>query len=265
MDKFKLSISAMTDLERADSCPDKWHDRWVLKTFSSEPNINQKMGLYFEYLCIGKTAKEGEIPDMPLTKTGKKSIDIERIAEQAKRYKMLFDPESKYYLGFEVLATQVKEESDKETGRLDLFVATKSGYGIIDIKLTADVQSTFGPFCWGDLRNKDWGQLIHYFNLKSKELIKLNLITKKDELEVYVLVFDYSPRMGIKLFDLKFLDSTLVDFEERKNVFWNIINTYNKIGWSKLPSKTECEGCPISCDERFKPDELKIERETCLV
>jgi hypothetical protein len=242
------SQSALKDFEREDVCLWKWRGRWITKEISSTPSIYMERGMYFEYLCIGGSANSNDnITDLPRLKSGEKSTDQLRIEEQALAFKDLFDENSLNYLGFEILSTQgVLNGSgvfNKERGVLDMVAKSiwDEKIHIIDLKLTANAESTFNKFSF-NVDNLDDTQAVSYVDLYKN-------IYGVDTIFDY-LVFDYSPKLNRKLVTIEVSDSGINSLNKRKqNLKDFLLNTKD---FEKIPSEKECSSCPFeNCDKRI--------------
>jgi hypothetical protein len=150
-------------------------------------------GKFFETLCIGRSRGGETILDLPrkklnkiqetenrvLLKNGKppkkgeKTADQIRIEEQVQRFKALC---TKYQVIVLEENTQVQlaVHWEKNTDvilsmEMDIFptpllLDNELNAAIIDLKLTADIHSTYGEYCYGDIHNLDLiqGKMYHY-------------------------------------------------------------------------------------------------------
>jgi hypothetical protein len=254
--KLKRSQSMMKDLERKDGCPYKWYHNWVKKEIPRDGSELMDYGRYFETLVIGGSARGDALHELPLTKTGKKTANQERIDEQA-RYalEMLHNKNHKDYLSIDVLDTQIKlyDKDINFEGVLDISGRYLDGRAVIaDLKLTSDIDATYGPYPWGDLDRIDFIQMILYSYLYKK--------TYNESPEVLYLLFDFSPKMGKKVIDLTLDDYDIEDMMDRIESFEEALNHYSKNGFVKYPSLKECDKCPfdkIGCDQYFRTDDVK--------
>lgn len=117
-------------------------------------------GNYFETLAIG-SGIEGKITtedDIPRKKNGAKKIDTERVEIQADRFKKLCrDKEIIIDKGNTQVPLARKLDSKSNVvlkGVIDIFptilqIQGKETLVAIDLKLTSDVNSTWGTYCWG--------------------------------------------------------------------------------------------------------------------
>jgi len=76
-----------------------------------------------------------------------------------------------------------------------------------------------------------------------------------------IIVFDASPRMGIKLFDIKLSDHYINSVIERASYLGGYIDRIQSgdidIDLKVNPSKGNCDTCPLECSFRFKDQEIK--------
>jgi hypothetical protein len=251
------SQTMIKDLERKEGCPFKFYHKWFKNAMEYIPTEVMNQGRYFETLVIGGSGHDDGLTELPLLKSGKKSAVNLRIDEQAEYCKsILYDPDHPDYLGIEVTGTQVKLRDDASNyeGIADIIGKTvrDSLPVLADLKLTADVNATFGPYPWGEPWNMDFLQQVLYSYLFQIEFgVKpLNLL----------IVFDSSPNMGKKIITLKEDDNTINKLFERIDSFEEALAHYEENGFTKYPSKKECEGCPfdeIGCDVPFTTDKVE--------
>jgi hypothetical protein len=252
--KFYLTQTAMKDLEKDSTCPDRWRALWLDKEIQFPSNEDMDKGKYFEWMCLGGGAVSGQdVTDLPRTSTGKKSIDHIRIEEQAARFKQLFDPQSTDWIGFTVTDSQMEFVVDGRKGTVD-FEAIEELTGdkwIIDLKLTRDATSTRSEYGWGhDWTKLDLVQLVHYADLYES----VNGIRPR----VALLVFDYSPDKLIRFGEVVISNKAREKKNHRFETAIEVIEMYKSNGWIKLPSEKECGACKIaSCSARFKAQPIE--------
>lgn len=245
---FKWTQSALKDFERQEVCPRKWKAKWIDHEIESQSSDAMDMGKYFEYLAIGAGARAGdEVTDLPRNKNGSKTANQLRIEEQADICKSMFDPKSENFIGIELISVQLKLENEEdEKGTLDfLGKRVSNGKPVIgDLKLTADVENTRGNYGWGNAEQLDFTQQIHYHNLF--------VDVYDEEPETLLLVFDYSPRKGIKHIELQITDSKIEQVKERFTTAKEVFSQYTNDDWEVYdPSESECADCPLKCKNRF--------------
>jgi hypothetical protein len=245
------------DLERKDGCPFKFYHKWFENAMEYIPTEVMNYGRYFETLVIGGSGHDAGLTELPLLKSGNKTAVNLRIDKQAEYCKeILFNPDHPDYLGFEVTGTQVKLRDDASNyeGIADIIGQTvKDSIPVLaDLKLTGDVNATFGPYPWGAPWNMDFFQQELYsylfeivYGVKPKNIL---------------IVFDFSTNMGKKVFHLKEDDQTRSRLFDRIDTFDEALRHYKENGFTKYPSRKECEGCPfeeIGCDVPFTTDKVE--------
>jgi CRISPR/Cas system-associated exonuclease Cas4 (RecB family) len=218
-------------------------------------------GRYFETLVIGGSAHDEGLTELPLTKTGKKTADNERIDLQAEYAKqMLFNKEHEHYLNFipENYQVNIYNSDINYRGTLDIMGTGLDGRPVIaDLKLTSDIESTFGPYQWGNPEAMDFLQQVLYSYLYES--------TFKIRPRNLLLVYDFSPKMGKKVLEIEVTDNSYEALFNRIESFEEAIKHYNEKGYTKYPSLKECEGCPfeeIKCDTPFTVDAVTFEKIT---
>ena len=249
---FVLSQTSLKDFE--SGCGRKWYHKWILKEIPFYSNEMMNKGKYFEYLCVGGSAKEDDlVVDLPRKKNGDKYIDQVRIEEHASYFTdHLFNPSSDKYLGFSIEDVQIPlfNKDRTERGVLDIECSDKNKYPvIIDLKLTKDLTSTHHPMSWGHPEDQlDTTQAVNYQFL-GKE--RYGVIPR-----FIYLVFDLSPQLRRKKFEVVSTQESFHDLQGRKDNLWEALDN-NNFQWKEQPSKQDCEYCPLSCEFRVK--EFKYE------
>ena len=247
-DIFYLTQTALKDLEKDTTCPDRWRALWLDKEISFPSNEDMDKGKYFEWLCLGGGAITGEdVTDLPRTTTGRKSIEQIRIEEQAARFQQLFDPSNIDFQGFEITRSQIEMKVKDRKGTIDFEckdVKTEELW-INDLKLTRDAESTRSQYGWGhNWLDLDLVQLVHYAALYEQSFgIRPRCA---------IWVFDYSPSKLVKFGEVVISDKAREKKELRFETAFEVIDLYKQRGWTKIPSENECKNCKLSCPVRFQ-------------
>ena len=246
--EFFFTQTALKDLEKDTTCPDRWRALWLDKEIQFPSNEDMDKGKYFEWLCLGGGAVTGEdVTDLPRTSTGKKSIDQIRIEEQADRFKELFNPEHPDWIGLYINEAQIEVRHDGRKGTIDFDAKDDlNNSWIIDLKLTKDAESTRSEYGWGhDWTDLDLVQLVHYRDLYTT----IKGVVPRTAL----LVFDYSPNKLIKFGEVVISNKAVAKKETRFQAAIEVVSLYKQNGWTKLPSERECKACKVSsCPVRYK-------------
>jgi hypothetical protein len=184
------------DLERKEGCPFKFYHKWFEDAMEYVPTEVMNYGRYFETLVIGGSGHDEGLKELPLLKSGKKTSVNLRIDEQAEYCKsILFDEDHPDFLGFKVTGTQVKLRDDESNyeGIADIIGEDLEDAMpvLVDLKLTADINATFGPYPWGSPHNIDYLQQVLY-----SYLFEVQHGVKPHNL---LIIFDYSLNMGKKV------------------------------------------------------------------
>ena len=250
---FFLTQTALKDLEKDSTCPDRWRALWLDKEIEFPSNEDMDKGKYFEWICLGGGAVSGQdVTDLPRTSLGKKTIDQIRIEEQAARFMRLFDPKSNEFQGFEIIDKQVELKHNGRKGTLDFVtrhIETNTIW-IDDLKLTRDANSTRSEYGWGhDWSDLDLVQMVHYADLY-EDVYGIRP-------RVGLWVFDYSPDMLVRFGEIIISDKARKKKELRFASAVDVIGRYKENGWIKLPSEHECKSCKLSCPVRYKAQPIE--------
>lgn len=249
---FKLSKTTLTDLEKSSVCPVRWKSQWLERRWTFEPSVAMLKGMYFEYLAIGGGVGDDDITDLPRNKNGSKTADQIRIEEQANIFKnALYNDKCPYYLGFEVVDTQVHVEDEKSKGFIDVLAKRGDELAIIDIKLTRDFHGVNPPYSYGDMNSMDMIQLALYKYLYDKE--------HGTDVTTYIFVGDYSTKMNRKLVQVDVSLNKIDEVLARIDEGYKVIDAYQENGWTYDPSEWECKDCPLRCDNRYEKKVIELE------
>jgi hypothetical protein len=281
-------------------CPKRTYCIDIAKTHHYRTESMLK-GSYFETLCIGSGAggrKTDDLPRKRLVKArelenkkrvennlpeikGEKTMDQIRIEQQAQRFKLL---SAKYQISIMTENTQVKVKIPWHKNpeillamEFDIFptaIITNEGLKltIIDIKLTADVNATFGEYCWGAPEYMDLIQayMYHYgarqvinhveMNPHMRELLTapaVNLI-RSNQLQFYYWVFNYKKELlEDKLIKVVWDSTKEQELHEAIRKTVSLIEYYEKLEWPAKPQYKLCKECTVfDCKDRQNVQEI---------
>ena len=272
--------------ERELLCPYQIYAVDIAKTHHYQTESMLK-GSYFETLCLGRGANNQVTDDLPRKKLSKKQIienhklvaqekppykgdktlDQVRIERQAQIFKVLCD---KYQVTVTYGNTQVRiivpwhrNTEVLLSMEFDIFptaIITKDGLrlAIIDIKLTADVESSFGEYCWGRPEFMDITQALMYLygvkklaanidmNPHMRDLLTrpaINLI-EHNQIDFFYWVFSYK-KIDNKLIKVAWDQTREQELHETINKAVSLIDYYEAMGWPTKPHYSLCKTCPV--------------------
>ena len=263
--------------ELKEYCPMRAYSHLIERTHNIS-TLSQQKGIYFESLCIGGGYDGQVVSDLPRKKNGDKTLDQDRIDMQHLRWEAICQK-----MGIAVmpgLNTQTKvykrfNEDIILEANMDLFpvvmqVKDESLYSIIDLKLTADLLSTFGMFNWNNASAMDHIQAYMYSECATDIDLALNKEMGNDiedrlracgwsegiaglTPKFHYFVFDYSPRMNTKVIPVNYTPFA------RKELHQSVLRTAdlvrrhnNNETWTVcVPSKDNCSYCGCDCPSRF--------------
>lgn len=208
---------------------------------SLSPTDSMRRGIVFETLCLDLPPRPNKESEIPLLKNGNTPTHYLRIIEQAWKFKdMVKNLQMELSHVQETITYQYSDDIEL-FGTVD-FVSPFPVDGnikksIIDLKLTSDVNNTFGPFSWGDPSKMDHTQASMYVYLYEKMY--------GEKLDFLYMVFDYSPSKGTKIVqrivnenDIRILEEDIQNAKKKVEFFEN-----NE--WMEVFDEKRCLSCPI--------------------
>ena len=244
--KFWFTQSALKDMERETTCPFRWKSQWLDGKIPFETNEFMDRGKYFEFLCIGGSARsDDEVTDLPRLRNGEKTAMQLRIEAQVAKFTCMFTPNNPQYIGHKIVDTQIEVRHNGRKGTIDFLTEDEDGtLWMWDLKLTSDAESTRTQYGYGnDWNEMDLMQLIHYYDLYKGKFNK--------PVRLALLVFDYSPSMNVKANEIVVTEQALDLKELRFTCAEHAVQKYEKYGWITIPSVHECSACPLKCSARI--------------
>ncbi len=254
-----------------DYCPKRLYETYLTGNYNNPPSLSMEKGLYFESLALGK-GRSGSLFDLPRLINGNKSIDQQRIDNQAHMFSMVADMYKMSIIkdgklcNVQVPASmelQIKEYPDvklKLTGGLDIVSpidVPKTDYkydmAVIDLKLTMSRFNEHGKYCWGVPQYLDLTQGVLYSTITG--------------LPFFYLLFDYKEKTGnghilipvatMAMFpnglqdpkDEQYYNSAkqrLVDLRVNVKTAVEQVMMIDSQGYPERPSYSNCERCPLS-------------------
>lgn len=280
------------DIEKS-ICPRKVYVENILRLYNITSHA-MSSGLYFEYGIYGKTANGSDIcDDLPRLKLkkkdkdrlrkagipthewkGEKTTDHKRIDAQIEHF-FKKAKEHKLYLDDENAQVQIKLKNSSGItirGTFDIWPTVlmyENELGIyqptlanIDLKLTKNVDSTYGDFCWGDPNKMDHTQaylysfIMRHIDYKQNPHLNdlIDPITKKllrnGGCQFLYWVF------GIANDDLPMqFKQIAVDYDDDKEKYIidkiqgtaKLLDYYASTEWDAIPDFNICRTCHLSC------------------
>ena len=269
-----------------EHCPARVYGTYIKPTLDISSSESMIDGQFFETMCIGSTRDGHRVIDLPrkaLSKRqiqenmvewekglapihwGEKTVDQIRIEQQVLIFKQKV---KKYMMVIEDFNTQTElrlKVSDDFvlTCHPDIFptpVMTKDGLipACIDLKLTKDIDNTFGDFCWGDPERMDNTQgigyqyIIKHLNEKDNEHLadlltpQLLSMCNNSKVTFRFWVFGYGNKsMRDKFVPVPYGKMEEVEFNERLRKTMRLVGNYETYGWNTNPKHALCHDCPL--------------------
>lgn len=225
-------------------CPMKLKKLFVDRTHQSIPSDAMNRGVFFETLCLGSGVKGKQLHDLPRLKNGNKSVAQIRIEEQAQKFPLILAAHRMKVIENDVYLEYELEPGIFLCGTLDFLSSIwddQEGMlddAMIDLKLTQNIYSDFGPFSWGLPQKMDHLQAYMYNYLYK--------VVRGMDLPFYYMVFDYKPKPEYKVI------KKLVGILEMNELQEAIRKTIEKVdfhegrGYFTNPSSENCKDCPLA-------------------
>jgi len=278
--------------EEREVCPYQLYKVDIMHEFRKETTAPMDSGNYFETGCLGSSAKGESTQDLPRKllskaqktenrvreKEGKKLIkgdkrsDQVRIDEQILRFKSLC---TKYQIMITDTNIQIpiiipwgKDDKILLTMQLDIFPTPifykkKLSVAIIDLKLTADLNSSYGEYCYATPEHLDLiqGKMYHYGvrNIDRDLNPHLNNVLTpevenmiKHEGLFFLWIFNYKKTtLEDKFIEVIWDKTKEAELHESIRKTVSVIEMFEAQAWPVQPSYNRCKHCPIKeCEGR---------------
>ena len=254
MQKIRISQSLIKLFEAENYCPKKIYHTHITRSHIMPTSDSMLKGSYFETMVIGSGARNSIVTELPRLKNGNKSTDNIRIDKQIENFPIVLE---KYGIAPpKPQNCQVNIQVSKHGFDLDLTLdfASKMNnpdYGdfpvaIIDLKLTKDVNNTFGDFCWGTPENLDYLQAQFYTFGFREHFSELKRLPPNYTPPFFYLIFDYKTNIEDKLIKTEYDESIEEELFERIERADNKIKEAQKLDWEARPDYTHCKNCPLA-------------------
>ena len=245
-------------------CPQYVYHKRIINSFESDsPTPVQLNGLYFETKCFGKSAGNRKFDELPRINKGiKKSVDNLRIDEQILMFKQLtidrnfvVDKEMRnvqLFIKGKYPNTIYQDVTVILTAELDYLGPFKDNgvfypTAVVDLKLTKDVDSEWGDFCWGKPEFMDHTQA--------------TFISYMTKFPFFYWIFDYKPsgrsnRVIQINHDVNHIDPVVANkakfrlnqlHEDIRKTVVEIVTNF-KTGWERRPVIENCKKCNLDCE-----------------
>ncbi len=269
----RINQSKIKRLTSSALCPKRYYLEEITGDLKRETTLAMLKGHYFEYQIWGTLPKEGHIPALPLLKNGNKSTDQQRIDLQVAMFPIIMARH-----GIKVIKTnfriEVKFNGDIIVfGTLDALVEYKGKRYIMDLKLTANVTSTFGDFAWGSFTTLEDPDIPNLYTEQQDDnggnpmdviqahayMYDIELLTGKRWGFLYA-VFDYKPKSEYKIIEIKHSDEKREQLIERIHDTKYKLNLFKELNYQALPSEWECKSCKaFDCTSRYIPEDSSLD------
>jgi hypothetical protein len=250
-------------------CARKIHHRYFLKEKVEETTESMLKGIYFERLTLG-----GDPIELPTKLNGDLKVDTIRINQQIESFFQLM--KGHLMMLYPLVNTQIKLKKRYSfeiilEGIIDwfptfFFTDDTMQLCVIDLKLTKDLNNTFGDFCWGKPETMDLIQAAFYCHLiqdidwelnmhlspATKALIQQYQRDISDgNFKFYFLVFDYKEPPEYRLIEIPNDENLRQFLQQSIERVMEEIAWCSSLGWQANPTTENCKRCILPCTERF--------------
>jgi len=275
--------------EEQEFCPRFMKECYIDKTIDSISSEPMMKGKFFESLAFGSTTNSAAVTDLPRKKLskkaiaeltakklpikGEKTVDQVRIETQVERLKKRAEELMiQIQTGVNTHVPIYKKFNDEIllAGEFDLFPTPVLYEGImrlaiIDLKLTGDVNSTFGGFGWGNPNHIDYiqGDMYHFLvrdidfelNPHLKDVLDERLldIIKNNQIIFLYWIWGYKEPLEFqeKIIERQYEESfggslRQQDLKERIRKAYSILKREEMMGWIENPCQKHCRMCPLN-------------------
>lgn len=259
---IELSQTLIKHLLDGRQCPHKAMAMYIKKTHRNESSVAQMRGQYFEYLTLGNPDYYGKmIKDLPRNADYSKTTDQVNIEKLARRFKEevipLYDI---HIIGKNYELSHQWTDDIKLTTRLDFIGTMKYNdediHFLGDLKLTANMKSTYGDYAWGMPHLMDHTQALFYYLVFSREYKSLDE-PMPDPKFIY-FIFDYK-HQDFTLLHVKPDSIRMMEIRESIRLAAEKIEQYTLTGYPYLPTYDNCKSCPLNgtCPRAQRFPEIK--------
>jgi len=240
---YKISQSLIKAFAQDDYCPMKLKKIFIDKTHNLVVSESMQRGLYFETLCLGSGVHGKKVNDLPRKKNGDKKVSQERIDLQVHEFRSVLSNHKMKVLDNDIYIEKEHEKGIILNGTIDftspIWDDTDGPIekALVDLKLTMNIYSQFGPYCWHFPHNMDHTQAYMYMHLWEQ--------VHGEKLPFYYLVFDYKPVPEYKI--IKKLFGKMEEFELKESIRKTVEKIYfhEGRGYFTNPSHMNCRNCPL--------------------
>jgi hypothetical protein len=250
---MKISQSIIKEVLKYGLCPRLFKEKYLDNSYEDSPSMAMFRGIYFEYVLLGNLPRSGKVPVYPVGKRGKHEIHKSRIDKQIKNFPKIMKKEGIEIIGGVQEIEWKYSPAITLTLTLDSIALYKGKLYVADLKLTQDINSTFGDICWGSYDQMDKLQAHLYAYVMSQVM--------GEEVGFIYMVFDYKKSAQEYLI----VEETLTK-AKKNEMFDRIAKAEQKINWMRQTQfrprayEKTCKNCSIQdCVARFKPEAVPVE------
>ena len=219
-------------------CPAQLKAIYLEQSVKIETTKAQRKGLYFETKVLGSSADGSKTITLPLTTAGKKTADQHRIEQQVANFKSVIKEHEITIQRKQIKIDTVIDKNFALGTVLDIIgIVDEDNPCIIDLKLTANVNSEWGDFAWGTPELMDHTQAI----------LSCYIFEQMYDAQPvwYYLLFDYKPESDYKIIRRTIKGLDYKELQQQLNTIIQQILEWEKADWPYVPTYNNCYTCPL--------------------
>lgn len=249
--KFVIGTTVLKDLLADNPCPLKLYNKWWLGV-DQPPTESMLRGSYFETLILGAGAKGKKVTDLPRNKDGSLKAATKRINYIAteiwpkvmNEYELIMDMK-------QVPLDQVLSDNFIMGTHLDILGRVMGEGAIVDIKLSANINSTFGDYSWGEPHLMDHSQATMCTMLVEHKY--------NQTAPFYYFVFDYKPENEYKVIRKNVTEHDKYELLRKLEIASEEYIRMFEAKWPANPTFENCNKCLVTeCNKRIARKEIEF-------
>ena len=136
-------MSEFDEVDLGNSCGIKFYKQYITKEITTSPSSSMLLGIWFEYICIGQLPRDKKVPESVILKSGKLSINYQRMQEQSVLFGDIICSNN-----IKIIETGTVWQYQDIKGILDIYAEIDGKPVIIDIKTSGLIGNKWEKYGW---------------------------------------------------------------------------------------------------------------------